>query len=167
MTGYERELLKCIIQKLIKIDDKLRKKEKTIFIDRKSVKIALRELKEAKGSKKGAWFVVRKEGLRIGDFDAPYQIYGKLSDNGLFGLSRAMCKAISLEGFTIEERTLARIFWNRCLLYHRRKVGGMKAAWKRRGYVVKYDEVPDLRECKYHEGAKLFYDLKEIKNDMV
>ena len=56
ITGYERKVLIDIIQKLLKIDNTLRKKNKTIFIDRRSVITALRELKAAKGSKKRSTF---------------------------------------------------------------------------------------------------------------
>ena len=96
-------------------------------------------------------------------FDFPYTVYAKLFDDGLFGLSRAMCKVMSLENFTTEERMLAQKFWNRALLHPRRKISGKKAAYRRKGYIADYGEVPDFREDKFHESVKRVYDLNEVE----
>lgn len=50
---------------------------------------------------------------------------------------------------------------NRVQLLPRRSRAGTKSYLKRIGYKAEVPEAPDYRKRKYHEGAKLLYDLGE------
>lgn len=100
---------------------------------------------------------------------APERVRIKATPEVLIGIADACCKTLGLHNALKQEGgllstagcELAKRFWKRCHLHWRRSVGGKKAAWKRKGYIAEYGETPDLRNPKYHEGAKLLYDLGE------
>lgn len=101
----------------------------------------------------------------------PEEVRVKATEEVLLGIANACCKAIGLHDAMkeIEKESLltdfgyklAKDFWKRCHLHWRRSVGARKAAWKRKGYIAKYAEVPDFRESEFHEGSKLLYDLDD------
>lgn len=169
LSGIEWHNLIIIIENVLMIDDIFRKENKTIFNDREGVETALKELKEAKKSKKELLYVIDKTATNDDErfLDAPESISLNPSQKAVFGIANAMCKAKGIDNITpLLNNTnwhLADKIWNRCLLYHRRQVGGKKASYKRKGYIAKYKEIPDFREDKYHKSAKLVYDLKEIE----
>ncbi len=101
---------------------------------------------------------------------APKFVRVEATHDVLIGIADACCKAMGLHNAlkTINEKLLsesgyelAKGLWNRCHLHWRRSVGARKAAWMKKGYVAEFEEVPDLRDSKFHEGAKLLYDVKE------
>ncbi|GAI12235.1 unnamed protein product [marine sediment metagenome] len=75
------------------------------------------------------------------------------------GIANACCKAMALHDTLKEIREevlltdsgykLAKKLWERCHLHWRRSVGARKAAWKRKGYIAEYGEVPDFREREF------------------
>jgi len=99
----------------------------------------------------------------------------KATEEILLGIANACCKAIGLHNAMKEIRDgdlltdygykLAKSFWKKCHLHWRRSVGARKAAWKRKGYIAEYSEVPDFREPEFHEGSKLLYDLAEEEKE--
>jgi len=101
----------------------------------------------------------------------PQEVRVKATEDVLLGIANACCKAIALHDTMKEIREevlltdfgykLAKKLWERCHLHWRRSVGARKAAWKRKGYIAEYGEVPDFREREFHEGSKLLYDLTE------
>ena len=101
----------------------------------------------------------------------PQRVRVKADQEVLVGIANACCKAVGLHD-TIKETgkepplseygyNLAKNFWTRCHLHWRRSVGASKGAWRRKGYIATYAEVPDYREPEFHEGAKLLYELGE------
>lgn len=104
-------------------------------------------------------------------FSAPKQVRINATQDVLVGMADVCCKAQGLNGaYSKNDKFLAdteieflKQIWSRCHLFYRRSVGGMKGAWRKKGYIAEYKEMPDLRDSKFHEGSKLFYDLKELK----
>lgn len=106
---------------------------------------------------------------------APEHIRVEATPKVLTGIANACCKVMGLHDAVKDERgeelltehgyALAKRFWNRCHLHWRKSVGASKAAWKRKGYIAKYEEVPDYRNPDFHEGAKLLYELGEVPEE--
>jgi hypothetical protein len=188
LDGVEWMRIIEIAERMVEVDDACRVKGRTIFRDRSIVGIAISELKNAKKSRRWRHYV--KQSFDNGftkviifidnspNFDmkisaceeylesAPEFVRLNINEDILTGISWIMCKAKAL-GQILEltdyGKELADKVWKRCLLYDRRRIGGKKAAWKRKGYIVEYDEVPDYREPEFHEGAKLFYELNTAR----
>jgi len=106
---------------------------------------------------------------------APEYIRVEATPEVITGIANACCKIMGLHDTIKSERgeqlltehgyMLAKRFWNRCHLHWRRSLGASKAAWRRKGYIVEYEEVPDYRDPDFHEGAKLLYELEEVPKD--
>lgn len=104
----------------------------------------------------------------------PKRVTLKTSTEVLLGIANACCKLLGLnealtksgEGAILSEAgcAFARRFWKRCHLFWRRSVGAKKAAWRRKGYIAEFEDVPDFRDEEYHEGAQLLYDVEKPKS---
>lgn len=106
---------------------------------------------------------------------APEHIRVEATPKVLTGIANACCKVRGLHDAVKDETgnellteygyALARRFWDRCHLHWRKSVGASKAAWRRKGYIAEYEEVPDYRNPDFHEGAKLLYELSEVPQE--
>ncbi|MCK4526111.1 hypothetical protein KAW18_01970 [candidate division WOR-3 bacterium] len=171
LTGLEWYGIRDLLEYLLKVDKDMRKKGKTLFYKRSDVEAAFKELKRAKKSSRSreVYYVVDQLALNFDDSHicVPERVTIKLTQPVVFGIAAATCKGRGLHylniGITPWGNKLSEKFWNRMLLHFKRSVGGKKAAYRRKGYIAKYKEVPDFRDEEWHEGAKLFYDLKEIE----
>lgn len=172
LTGLEWHGLHDLLEYLLKVDNDMRKKGKTLFHNRSDVESALKELKRAKkvSRSREVYYTVNPLALNFDDANicVPERITINLTQPIVFGIANATCKGKGLYhlniGITSWGNKLSEKFWSRMLLHYKRSLGAKKAAYRRKGFIVKYNkEIPDFREKKFHEGAKLFYDLKEVK----
>lgn len=162
VDGVDFHLLKIITEKMIEFDDAFRKHGKTIFYNRESVDRAYNEMLDAMNRAKDWTIHINRE---ITDEDGRYLELPKRvhlnPDKVLFGLPSVLCKSMDFIEDKYAKR-FAKSYWKRFLLYYRRRIGGKKSAWRKRGFIAKYEEAPDLRDQKFHKGSKLIYDLKEV-----
>lgn len=186
-SGIEWMFACKIIRETLEIDDILRKHKKTLYPNetREWTEKALKEL-EAAADRAKIWiaWVQGQYGLftietrnksppqkMLCDNEqiilfAPKNVSLRASVETLFGIANACCNAMGIHDVTGNylnptQYKLAKHIWEKCHLHWRRSVGAKKAAWKRKGYIATYGEVPDFRDPKWHKG-KLVYDMSEL-----
>jgi len=101
----------------------------------------------------------------------PFKVRVKADRRVILGLISACCKAICLNKalkkigeqpiLSEEMEKVVWHWWKRFCLHFRRSIGAKKAAWRKKGWIVDYEEVPDLRDEEFHEGSKLLYEIEE------
>lgn len=181
IDGLEWYVLLDITKTVLTIDDSLRKEDKTILHNRSKVEKAKEELGDIENRAR-KWRVYTHTGCKgdsINSFKTEDPEWMKEQFSDVFmvvpdkarinmdkkgvalGIADACCKIMALgnskiEDFEISDDTmeLAEDFWNRSSLHFRRSFGA-------------YEDIPDFREEKYHEGAKLVYDLNNLEEEKI